>query len=746
MAYIKPIVIVDNYDSFTFNLFQMLAEVTPVEPVVVPNDYTKDLRVDQFDRIVLSPGPGTPERPADFGVCPQFFEQTRIPVLGVCLGHQGLGIRFGARLARAPEPRHGRLSTIVHNGDPLFASIPQNLEVVRYHSLALCQPLPEDFVLVAWTDDDIIMAIRHRALPFWGVQFHPESICTQYGKQLLQNFCQLDVGQNRSGTSKSFSMVGSLVARPEERPQSVEQTRRLHVNVRKLDTMYDSEQAYVALYSDRSTSLWLDSSLVAKGLSRFSFIGSNDGGPLSHMIRYRVSEKCVRVTDGGEETSVHETIFDYLRHRLNEFTIADYDLPFDFCGGYVGYLGYELKAEAGADQAHESAVPDATLLFVDRFIAFDHQEKVTYLVALSEQPDAQDQAAWFDETAAALARMPPLSPPELGDSTDSIVLTMDRGRARYLQDIDECLQAIAAGETYEVCLTNQITAAVSVPSLSFYRVLRQRNPAPYAAFLKLPDCSIICSSPERFLRIDRECNVESKPIKGTRPRGTNAEKDRELASSLTACEKDFAENLMIVDLVRNDLGRTCEIGSVHVPKLMSVETYATVHQLVSTIRGRIRPGVSQINTICAAFPGGSMTGAPKKRTMEIIDRLERCARGVYSGNIGFLSLNGAVDLNIVIRTAVVTDDRVTLGVGGAIVALSDPDEEYEEILLKAKAPLFALSEVIHGASAPDRLRFAQSTSSVPEALYARSESRSRGPEMPATRPSSPLSAGKSAGQ
>jgi para-aminobenzoate synthetase len=238
---------------------------------------------------------------------------------------------------------------------------------------------------------------------------------------------------------------------------------------------------------------------------------------------------------------------------------------------------------------------------------------------------------------------------------------------------------------------------VELDPLAIYRVLRRLNPAPYSAFMLFNDFAILSSSPEKFLSVDASGVVESKPIKGTAPRGRSEARDLALREALRMSDKNRAENLMIVDLVRNDLGRVCELGSVEVPDLMEVESYATVHHLVSTIRGRLRPNSTAIDAVRAAFPPGSMTGAPKLRTMEIIDRLEGAARGIYSGTIGFFALSGAAELAVVIRTMVMTPKEVSFGTGGAIVALSDPAEELEEIRLKAETLIAAISAMCdHG--------------------------------------------------
>jgi para-aminobenzoate synthetase len=269
-------------------------------------------------------------------------------------------------------------------------------------------------------------------------------------------------------------------------------------------------------------------------------------------------------------------------------------------------------------------------------------------------------------------------------------MALRHDRTAYLDRIAAAMNEIRDGESYEVCLTNTVNAQMALDPRLTYSWLRSISPVPYSALLEFPDLAVLSASPERFLSIGSDRVVESKPIKGTRPRGSTPQEDEALRRELGSQEKDRAENLMIVDLIRNDLNTVCEVGSVQVPKLFHVETYAPVHQLVSTIRGTLRQEASAVACVRATFPGGSMTGAPKIRTMQIIDRLEEGPRGLYSGALGWFGLGGAADLNIVIRTLVITPDKVTFGVGGAVIALSDPVEEFEETVVKSRAMTTAL--------------------------------------------------------
>jgi len=442
---------------------------------------------------------------------------------------------------------------------------------------------------------------------------------------------------------------------------------------------------FIDFFKNDKNAFWLDSSLLEKGQTRFSFMGGSKGEN-SLLVEYQVLNQQLTIRGGdGKKTHSQERIFDYLKRTLALRQCDSEELPFDFNGGFVGYLGYELKAECGGQAAHVSSMPDATFLFADQFFAFDHEEKTSYLVYVGKEKEQQKASDWFDVVEQRLHTVNTVAPLISPKTSKQHHFELHKNKKAYLANIQDCLAKIQAGESYEVCLTNELHTTATPDPLAFYQQLRQQNPAPYSAFLRFGELAVACSSPERFLKIDRNQWAESKPIKGTIRRGDTFLEDVLLKEQLYNSEKDRAENLMIVDLLRNDLGRFCKIGSITVPKLMEIESYATVHQLVSTVSGQLQVDKTAVDAVQKAFPGGSMTGAPKIRTMAIIDDLEERARGIYSGAIGFFALNGTADLNIVIRTAVFTSSGTSIGTGGAVTALSNPHLEFEELLLKAKA-------------------------------------------------------------
>ncbi|WP_405941966.1 aminodeoxychorismate synthase component I [Streptomyces sp. NBC_00207] len=690
--------LIDNYDSFTFNLFHYLAEVSGSEPVVIRNDDpTWDpSRLAEFDNVVLSPGPGNPTRAADFGICREIIEGTDIPLLGVCLGHQGVALLHGGTVARAPEPRHGRTSPVLHEGTGLFRGVPSPFEVVRYHSLTVTD-LPDELEATAWTPDGVLMGLRHRHRPLWGLQFHPESVLTQYGHALLANFTELSRrwhAERGSGTSRR--PVPAAVPKPPGARTPLpadDETRQLRVLVESTPTGWADEAAFHRLFGASENAFWLDSSKTDADAGRFSVMG-DAAGPLARVAKADVRSHTVTVRSTGGSEITTGGFLDWLDRDLKSMRTEIPLVPFDFTLGWVGYLGYELKAQCGAGAAHQAPDADATMVFADRAVVLDHATGTTHLLALAEDGDEAPARAWLrtaaqtlESIAGELAVEAPAAPAPR-PSAAGIRLRHDRDA--YLRLIDACQEEISAGETYEICLTNLAEAELDLDPWDAYRALRRFSPAPYAALLRFGQLSVLSTSPERFLRVSADGTASSKPIKGTRPRGTTPQQDAAIVADLRADEKDRAENLMIVDLVRSDLGRHAELGSVEVTGLFDVETYATVHQLVSTVRARLRPDRSAVDCVRAAFPAGSMTGAPKLRTMEIIDRLEAGPRGVYSGAIGYFSLSGAADLSVAIRTTVITPGRVRYGVGGAIVSLSDAEAEFEETAVKS-APLLMLT-------------------------------------------------------
>jgi para-aminobenzoate synthetase component 1 len=411
------------------------------------------------------------------------------------------------------------------------------------------------------------------------------------------------------------------------------------------------------------------------------------------------------------------------------------DLP--FLGGAVGYFGYELAAQIEDRRRFENlddlGLPEMSLAFVDQVFAYDHRAERLWLLGLgfaggdaegraSVGADARARAvsrsrviadALDTRVTAALTAEPESSPSSTGSGARSfssqvslrassraslrgssepqVESTIDA--AGYAKAVDTILEEIEKGNVYQANFSQRLSALAPGNAWTLYTRLRRANPAPFGAFLSQPDgIAILSSSPERFLELDPSRRVESRPIKGTRPRGDNEVEDARLARELATSEKDQAENLMIVDLVRNDLGRVCKPGTISVPELMKIEPYAAVFQMVSTVTGQLAKGRDAFDLIRATFPPGSMTGAPKLASMDLLEQLETVRRGVYAGALGYLDLRGGLDLSVVIRTFVWKDGMAHLHVGGGVVADSSPEGEYFESLDKARAPLSALSE------------------------------------------------------
>ena len=475
------------------------------------------------------------------------------------------------------------------------------------------------------------------------------------------------------------------------------QTRELVV--RPLPFAVNCEEAYPLLSGGAEYSFWLDSAREESPMSVASYVGVVP----AQLSPLRVDSARAAAESGTEDPFAQLEAALARAPRVHPDAAAATGLPAGLRGGYVGYFGYEARAAMGLEHgypvpgylpAHEAPTPDSLWLPAVRYLVHEHARPGvaarSWLVGDEPWCEAAERllSAALNAAGECASENTPVNAPEL---TELLLFPAPAAEA-YMDAVRASQHEIYEGNSYEVCLTAQTNARIPNPSpelfFELYRRQRAHNSAPYAAYLRCGDFSVLSSSPERFLSVDEQRNAQTKPIKGTVPRGATPEEDAAAAAWLRTDEKTRAENLMIVDLLRNDLSTVSDPASVRVPVLMGVESYSTVHQLVSTVSSRLREGVSAVAAARACFPGGSMTGAPKPSTMQIIERLEGRARGVYSGALGFVSADGSANLSIVIRTLVAHDDgAVTLAAGGAVVADSDPAAEYEEMLTKLRAAL-----------------------------------------------------------
>lgn len=440
---------------------------------------------------------------------------------------------------------------------------------------------------------------------------------------------------------------------------------------------YRSDSAsWFEVLADRPWASFLDSGRPRTQAGRYDILAADPY--LTMVTRGDMTE----IRRGDRVTLSPEDPFALLRAQLGNPVTNLSGLP--FCGGAMGWFAYDLgrRIERLPQRAADAErIPDMAVGIYDWALVADHEERRAWLVGAGRDPATRERWAEFRE----LFR----SPPPAAVRSPFRVARPPRSnmtREAYGCAFRRIKSYIREGDCYQVNLAQRFSAPAEGNAWAGYRELRHLNPAPFSAFLSTPFAKVMSSSPERFLKM-RDGRVESKPIKGTRPRGTSPEADSVLARDLGDSIKDRAENLMIVDLLRNDIGRVCLPGSVRVPRLFAVESYATVHHLVSTVMGRLAPGEDATSLLRACFPGGSITGAPKIRAMEVIEELEPQRRGVYCGAIGYLGFDGAMDTNIAIRTLVHSAGTVRFWAGGGIVQDSIEEEEYQETYDKAAALL-----------------------------------------------------------
>ncbi|KAJ9095986.1 hypothetical protein QFC21_005349 [Naganishia friedmannii] len=836
--------------------------------------YLKLVEEKHIDCIILSPGPGRADNEADVPNLMQIIEQTSLPILGVCLGMQAIAVHYGAKIVNTPDLKHGHVIPVKHNYTSLFDRLPREqalngssntnptnhiepqaqgqVDLVAYNSLtASWDNFPHHKLrITAWHDVVIgnteldeqnedakrtIQAIEGIDRPVWGVQFHPESIASAHGVEILCSFLHKTHAFHGSpvsfpNLSKEVLKLSPIHQGLEDEESSYLKPQYTEVDEEEEDTVLestaetfgstgsrsvDSEEMFVGLIGRINSPLgqvWLD------GVSTRAPTTSTIAFP-SFIITYTISTRTVTCHFLSPSTTV-DPIEDVKTATLQFATSPDgndidfFDWfgrgqtalkrmnmtqgqrwkarqPSVYCatseeedrkprwkGGWVGWWGYEMKAESlgGYHRPPRKAMArdgmvDACWAWCNRLVQREQDGLWTARGILgaetskdqtipASQPDLSQQEmlswlkglgvdfgttregwkSWMATCRSVLAN-PDITSAETNPANTRMPnFKCDMTADEYLEGIHKCREAIYKGDSYELTMTTQFrsrvpttaaTAAGTTPklcktspkSLNLYLQLRQKNPAPYSTYLCFPSVrtTILSSSPERFLRITPGGRIEMKPIKGTRARvryprdmamcaenlGRTAteseamswceEKDRQIGEALRNDGKERAENLMIVDLIRSDLQSCCTPHSVQVPKLIALETYETVHQLVTTVRGQLLEGVSEIEAVKRSFPPG-----------KLLEQFEHHkARGIYSGAMGYMSIDGAVDLSVVIRTIIIQDEQpataisdqaaaqefgaeasnryMTIGAGGAITWLSDPLSEWDEVLTKVRS-------------------------------------------------------------
>ncbi|MBE6014361.1 MAG: aminodeoxychorismate synthase component I [Lachnospiraceae bacterium] len=441
--------------------------------------------------------------------------------------------------------------------------------------------------------------------------------------------------------------------------------------MRKIEklTDYPSIDLVYHLIREREDAVFLDSSLKGE-LGHFSVIGAR---PYLQLV---CKEDTLFVNGKKSTEPFLEYVKKYIENNKEDNTTG---LP--LVSGAIGYFSYDFgRKKDGVESSHDErlVIPDSILCFYDIFVIEDHVNNELYIVANGKTEDAGVAISHIKEQLFDADSITAIS----GHFTSKVYT--DFTKEEYMEAVGNMINHIVNGDIYVVNMTQQLQVASNCPPYEMFRILRQKNPSPFGAYMDYGDFQIVCASPERFMRV-KDGRVTTRPIKGTRKRGATPEDDAILRADLENSKKEQSELLMIVDLERNDLNKVCIPGSVKVTDLFKVETYATVFHLVSNVEGQLRGDCNVMDLIEAAFPGGSITGTPKLRAMELIDREERARRNLYTGSIGYISLNGDCDMNIVIRTGVFKDGVYHLGVGGGITFESDLEFEFEETWQKAKA-------------------------------------------------------------
>lgn len=769
------ILVIDNQDSFVYNLVHYLRELG-VAVIVHRHDKLTVEAIAEMkpSGVLISPGP---KRPADVAVCVEAVRVLggKIPILGVCLGHQVIAEAYGGVVVEGSSPIHGKNSEIYHDSNGVFDGLPCPYTATRYHSLVVEEEsLPDCLEVSARAEDGTIMGIRHRSFPVEGVQFHPEAVLTEHGHALLANFLRLSgiafVKQveprssqgEGNGSSHSFSLdcSGALSKKSAENYLNCNigaVGTRLHHSRRYIENVSPeslAEQVFAKVRAQEG-SVFLDSAKRIAEMGETSVVGWS---PWLALWQFRGKVYSLRLPLSAkfqEEGSVSSEvingillqtrlqadiashdgdILDVLKKIMKTISYTGADCA-GFHGGAIGMLGYEcLESLGNAPLSEAIDTPEAFFWFHRHLLQLDHIKNTVSLILAC--PDTEHAAALENSALRLLADVvqeneavkaksgvrnnadaeeSPLYKSLIKDNSQKDLRSpnaqdqdQDQDQANDLQngwqsrfstniengqyclDVEAMRQYIKRGDIYIANMTRQFRTATEAHGYRLHEKLRKQNPAAFSAYFPFGGFELISASPERFLRIENRW-VETRPIKGTRPRGATREEDELNKKELEHSEKDKSELLMITDLERNDLSKVCIPGTVKVTELFHLETLPTVFHLVSTVRGRLEADKDAVDCIRACFPGGSISGAPKGRAIEVIRELEGLPRGPYTGCLGWIGYNGDANFSILIRTIVKHKNSVTFGVGGGITWESVPEAEVAETLDKAKALMRVLS-------------------------------------------------------
>jgi para-aminobenzoate synthetase len=786
----KPrILFVDAYDSFSENIGALLAQTLDAYITFVKIDSCisyptgLDISLNGYDALVLGPGPGNPAEPSDIGIIPSLWsvaQANAIPVLGICLGFQSLCLTFGVPVVRMPLPCHGLTKTINHSNKDIFSGA-GDFVATNYNSLAVriediletpvsrpesaCSTssnstdvnsgcsTPErvfqSLIPLAWDNFGWLMGVRHGRLPFWGLQFHPESCKSSktchhilrrwwdYASEwnrthrptILPKFLSLEIASVTDLEKKSsHDSVGTQVPNfphlsvtPQESQSSV--LRRLTASLLELSA---SSGSTVQTAVTKLTSREHIADLCYEDSSNWTaFLESTKKGrysiyaiPSSSNWRLELSSQYLVVSSDAypaQEYSMHHSdIFDLLKSVLKAQKATGGDSKVPFWGGFLGFFSYEMGLKTAGfvpnTDSRSGTAPEVSLVWVERSVVIDHLEGQVYVQSIR-----RDDSTWIQKFVNRITCSKGANfIGNCDDQTLDILLanaqTSLPSEDAYKANINACQQHLQAGNSYELCLTVETKVKLAAcQSWPLYKNLSRCNPVPFAAFLRLGKTTILSSSPEQFLSWNRQGTIDMVPMKGTVKKSTDMTFAK--ASDILASPKESAENLMIADLIRHDLYRALgSNASVEVVKLCEVVEHETVYQLVSHIRANPPDDIERLPEVekqakvieCGltalqqTMPPGSMTGAPKKRSCEILSQLEQRPRGVYSGVLGYLDVGGGGGFSVCIRTAFSSDDDTEnglqtwrIGAGGAITVLSDVDAEWEEMRTKMESVLRA---------------------------------------------------------